>query len=202
MELEELKAGWNVLDARLQEQEVVNLRLVKEMITHRTQTAHEALYKLNLRNFVVAAVMICVVGPWIYAQTPISPVSFAILEVAMLVGLVPQVWKFALLSRFDLEGKQCNELWSLMLRYKQACHRETLWAVAGFALAAVAFYVSELGFNTEVHYVLSNKVVLVVVFTLLTLGLACAVGLWQHHRNEAQLREIAHGLEELKDFQS
>ena len=43
MELEELKNSWNALDKRLADSEVVNLRIVKEMITQKTKTAFEGI---------------------------------------------------------------------------------------------------------------------------------------------------------------
>lgn len=39
MELEELKAGWNVLNDRLAQNEILNKRIIKEMIINRTQPA-------------------------------------------------------------------------------------------------------------------------------------------------------------------
>jgi hypothetical protein len=39
MELEELKASWNALDKRLAETEIVNMRMVKEMIQQKARSA-------------------------------------------------------------------------------------------------------------------------------------------------------------------
>ena len=46
MELEELKAGWNVLNERLAQNEILNKRIIKEMIINRTQSAYERLLGL------------------------------------------------------------------------------------------------------------------------------------------------------------
>ena len=43
MELEALKASWNKLDERLAETEIVNLRVVKEMIQQKTKSAYESI---------------------------------------------------------------------------------------------------------------------------------------------------------------
>ena len=41
MELEELKASWNAFDKRLAESDIVNLRMVKEMIAQKTRRAFD-----------------------------------------------------------------------------------------------------------------------------------------------------------------
>lgn len=38
MELEELKAGWSILNEQLAKSEMLNKRIIKEMITNRTQS--------------------------------------------------------------------------------------------------------------------------------------------------------------------
>ena len=201
MELDELKASWKQLDKRLAESEIVNLRIVKEMISQKTKSAYDRIYGLNLYNLVVTAVMTAIVFPWIYMHTPISPVSFAIVEVVMVLGMIPQIWKLNLLSRFDLQHKRCNELNRLVLHYKQARQREVVWGITSVSLAMVAFYISELGFNTAVDYGFSNRVWVVVGLTLLTFALAFVIGLWQHRRHAQQMQEIERGLEELKEFE-
>ena len=41
MELEDLKTSWNALDKRLAETEIVNMRMVKEMVSHKTKSAYD-----------------------------------------------------------------------------------------------------------------------------------------------------------------
>ena len=43
MELDELKTSWNALDKRLAETEIVNLRVVKEMIQQKTKSAYNGI---------------------------------------------------------------------------------------------------------------------------------------------------------------
>jgi len=201
MELDELKASWHTLDQRLAENEIVNLRIVKELIAQKTKTAYDRLIGLNLYNFVVAVLITCGVFPLIFMNTPISTTSFVIVETLLVIGLVPQVRKLTVLSAFNVESKKCNELRSLVLRYKKICYGETFWTIAVVCLAMVSFYVSELGFNDEAGYVLSgSKMILVLVLTLMTFALAYIVGLWQRRRHAQQIQEIEQGLEELKEF--
>ena len=202
MELDDLKTSWNALDKRLAETEIVNMRMVKEMVSQKTKSAFNGIVGHNLYNFVVTLVIIGVVFPYVWMHTPISTTSFVIVEALMLIGLTPVVRKLLLLSKFDVEGKSLSESSRLILNYKKACHDDPLWTIGVVALAFVGFYVSELGFNTAVDYGFSNRVWIVVVLTLLTFALAFVIGTWQRRRHAQQMQEIESGLLELNEFES
>ena len=201
MELDDLKTSWNALDKRLAETEIVNMRMVKEMVSQKTKTAFDSIMGHNIYNLVVCTLIICVVFPYVYMNTPIRPLSFAIVEGMMVIGLIPQIWKLSLLSKFDLGGKKCNELSSLVLQYKKVCHHEKIWIIAGVCLAMVAFYILELGFNKEAGYELGTRLILPLGLSVLTLGLGLIFAKWQLRRQAQQMREVERGLEELKDFE-
>ena len=203
MELDELKTNWNALDKRLAETEIVNLRVVKEMIQQKTKSAYNGIVGQNLYFFVVNILIIGVLFPYIYRNTPIRAISFAIVEAVMILGLIPIIWKLTLLSKFDMGGKSCNELSRLVLRYKQICHQQKYWEIAVVCLAMVAFYIIELGFNPTAGYVFeANRVLIVIGLTLLTFAMAFVLGLWQRRRHAQQMQEIERGLEELREFES
>ena len=202
MELDELKTSWNALDKRLAETEIVNLRIVKEMIQQKTKSAYNGIVGQNLYSLVVTLLIAAVVFPIIYMNTPIQSISFAIIEGVMVIGLIPQIWKFSLLSKFDLGGKKCNELCGLVLRYKKVCHQEKLWMIAGVCLAMVAFYISEFGFNKEAGYEFGTRLILPLGLSMLTFGLGLVFAKWQSRRHAQQMQEIERGLEELREFES
>ena len=201
MELEELKNSWNALDKRLADSEVVNLRIVKEMITQKTKTAFDSIVGHNIYSLVVNILIICVVFPYVYMNTPIQTSSFAIVEGVMVIGLIPMVWKLSLLSRFDLGTKNCSELSRLMLTYKKICHQEKIWMIGAVCLAMIAFYILELGFNTKAGYEFSTRLLLPLGLSLLTFGLGLVFAKWQLRRHAQQLQEIERGLEELREFE-
>ena len=200
MELEALKASWNKLDERLAATEIVNLRVVKEVIQQKTKSAYDRIMGQNIYNFVVNMLIICVVFPYVYLNTPIQATSFAIVEGVMVIGLIPLVWKLSLLSKFDL-GKGCRELDRLVLTYKKVCHQEKVWMIGAVCLAMIAFYILELGFNTEAGYEFSTRLILPLGLSLLTLALGLVFAKWQLRRHAQQLREIERGLEELREFE-
>ena len=200
MELDALKASWNALDKRLAETEIVNQHIVKEMISQKTKSAYDHIVGHNIYNFVVCLLIICVVFPYVYMNTPIRTFSFAIVETVMVVGLIPQIWKLSLLSKFELGSKSCSELSRLVLRYKQVCHHEKLWMIGAVCLAMVAFYISEFIFNKEAGYVFGTRLLLPLGLSVLTFGLGLFFAKWQLRRHAAQMQEIERGLEELKEF--
>ena len=201
MELEALKASWNKLDERLAETEIVNLRMVKEMIQQKTKSAFDHIMGQNIYSFVVNMLIICVVFPFVYLNTPIQTSSFAIVEGVMVIGLIPMVWKLSLLSRFDLGGKSSRELSRLVLTYKKVCHQEKIWMIGAVCLAMIAFYILELGFNTEAGYEFSTRLLLPLGLSLLTFGLGLVFAKWQLRRHAQQLQEIERGLQELREFE-
>ena len=201
MELDELKATWNAYHKRMAESHIVNLRMVKEMIAQKTRRAFDRIYGLNVYYFVVSLLILGVVFPYVYMNTPISTTSFGIVETILVIGLYPHIKKLNLLSKFNLEGKSCHELSSLVLQYKKVCHNETYWTIAIVSIAMVAFYITELGFNTQAGYVLGTRVMLVIGLTLLTFALAYVIAQWQRRRHATQMLEIEQGLEELREFE-
>ena len=201
MELEALKASWNKLDERLAETEIVNLRVVKEMIQQKTRSAYDKIIGQNIYSLVVNVLIICGVFPYVYMNTPIQTTSFAIVEGVMVIGLIPMVWKLSLLSRFDLGGKSSSELSRLVLTYKKVYHQEKVWMIGAVCLAMIAFYILELGFNTEAGYELSTRLILPLGLSLLTFGLGLVFAKWQLRRHAHQLQEIERGLEELREFE-
>ena len=202
MELDDLKTSWNALDKRLAETEIVNMRMVKEMVSQKTKSAFNGIVGQNLYNFVVTLVIMGIVFPYVWMHTPISTTSFVIVEGAMAVGLILQIWKLLMLSKFNLEDKSTSELRGLVLNYRKLCENEKLCTIAIVAFAFIAFYILELGFNTTADYQFGvDRVVLVVGLTLLTFALAFVIGIWQRRRHAQQMQEIERGLEELKEFE-
>ena len=201
MELEALKASWNKLDECLAATEIVNLRVVKEVIQQKTKSAYDSILGQNIYNFVVNMLIICVVFPYVYMNTPIQASSFAIVESVMVIGMIPLVWKLSLLSKFDLDGKSSSELSRLVLTYKKVCHQEKVWLIGAVCLAMIAFYILELGFNTEAGYEFGTRLILPLGLSLLTLALGLVFAKWQLRRHTQQLREIECGLEELREFE-
>lgn len=202
MELEALKASWSLLDERLATNEIVNRRAVKELIAQKTRSAYDRVVGLNIYSFAVNVLIAGVVFPLIFKHTPIALTSFVLVEAILAAGVVWQARKLALLSGFNLTDKKSSELSRLVLRYRKACHDESLWTIGGISLAMTGFYISELGFNKEAGYVLDQRILPVAGLTVLTLLLGYPFAQWQRRRHAQQLAEIEQGLEELEEFEN
>lgn len=74
--------------------------------------------------------------------------------------------------------------------------------IGAVCLAMIAFYIMELGFNTEADYVLGTKLILPLGLSLLTFALGYVMAKWQLRRHALQLQEIERGLEELREFEN
>ena len=192
MELEELKAGWNVLNERLAQNEILNKRIIKEMIINRTQSAYERLFRFDLFGLILAFVM-CVLFPVLVVTGKIvmQPLSFAVLEWPIGIGFIIQVFFSAILLRFNMEKKRICELARLTLIYKLWMKRNFMFASGLVVSALIAFLFIEkarLVANWEIRLILILLFISIMMFYQIRFYL----------RN---IRTIEKGLEELKEFE-
>lgn len=192
MELEELKAGWNVLNERLEQNEILNKRIIKEMIINRTQSAYERLFRFDLFGLILAFVM-CVLFPVLVVTGKIvmQPLSFAVLEGTICVGFIIQVFFSAILLRFNMEKKRICELARLTLIYKLWMKRNFLFASGLVVSALIAFMFIEkarLVVNWEIRLILILLFISIIMFYQIRFYLK-------------NIQTIEKGLEELKEFE-
>lgn len=192
MELEELKAGWNVLNERLEQNEILNKRIIKEMIINRTQSAYERLFRFDLFGLILAFVM-CVLFPVLVVTGKIvmQPLSFAVLEGTICVGFIIQVFFSAILHRFNMEKKRICELARLTLIYKLWMKRNFLFASGLVVSALIAFMFIEkarLVVNWEIRLILILLFISIIMFYQIRFYLK-------------NIQTIEKGLEELKEFE-
>lgn len=200
MELEKLKSRWNTMNQAMSDAEIINMRVVKELISHKTRSAYDSIVMQNVQNIVVNLLILFVVFPYVWMNTPISKTSFAIVEVSLTIGLIPLIWKQCILAKINVTDKKCNELSKLVLQYKKICAHETFATILQACLTMVLFYVSELCFNEYYTYEISAKILIVVGLTIITLLTAFFIGLWQRRRHDELMKEIEDGLEDLREF--
>lgn len=192
MELEELKAGWGVLNERLEQNEILNKRIIKEMITNRTQSAYERLFRYDLFGLLLVLVM-CVLFPVLVVTGKIvmQPLSFAFLEGAIGIGLIMQVFFSSILLRFNIEKKKICELARLTLTYK-------LWMKRNFTFG------SGIGLTVLIAFLFLEKARLVANWEIrlgVTLLFVFIMGFYQIRFYLKNIQTIEKGLEELKEFE-
>lgn len=192
MELEELKAGWSILNEQLAKSEMLNKRIIKEMITNRTQSAYERLFRFDLFGLILV-LGICVMFPVLAATGKIvlKPLSFALLEGSIVIGFFMQLFFISLLLRFDMEKKKIYELTKLVLAYKLWMKRNTVigsWIGMAALIAFLFIEKAQLVGNWEVR--------LAGVFIL-----AFVIMFFQTRFYLKNIRAIEKGLAELKEFE-
>lgn len=192
MELEELKASWNILNEQLANSEMLNKRIIKEMITNRTQSAYDRLFRFDLFGLILV-LGLCIVFPILVTTGKIvlKPLSFALLEGSVAIGLFMQLFFFSVLLRFDMEKKKICELTKLVLTYKLWMKRNT---VIG----------SWIGMTALIAFLFIEKARLVGNWEMRLTGafiLASVVMFFQTRFYLKNIRAVEKGLSELKEFE-
>lgn len=192
MELEELKMSWNLLNERLEENEILNKRIIKEMITRRTESAYERLFKLNLFKLVVV-IVISLLFPVMYVAGDVGmkTLSFVLLEVTLTLGLISQIFLFSTLAKFDMEKKKTQELIKLALLYKLWARRNYTYGTALALIVLIAYWIIQ-----EVH--LMQHGFIGMGFILLYAFIVMCYQIRFYRKN---IRTIEKSLEELKEFE-
>ena len=192
MELEELKAGWSILNEQLAKSEMLNKRIIKEMITNRTQSAYERLFRFDLFGLILV-LGICVMFPVLTftGQLVMKPLSFVVLEGCVAVGFLMQVFFMSVLVRFDLEKKKLCELARLVFTYKTWMKRNHVLGT-GIAMCGIVAFL----FIEEDRLVVGWELRMTVALLF-----CCIIAFSQIRFYLKNIRVIEKGLEELKEFE-
>ena len=192
MELEELKASWNVLNEQLEKSEMLNKRIIKEMITNRTQSAYERLFRYDIFGLILCFTL-CVMFPVLVTtgKLVLKPAAFAILEGAILIGFVMQFFFLFILGRFDMEKKKICELARLEFVYKLWMKRNHVIGTGIAIVGIIAFL-----FIEQDRLVAGWELRMVVA-----LFVAAVIAYFQIRFYQKNIRVIEKGLKELKEFE-
>lgn len=192
MELEEMKASWNILNGRLEKSEMLNKRIIKEMITNRTLSAHERLLRYDIFGLIVClGIGALFLVLYITGQLELKLVSFVILESCLLIGLVVQLFFIFTLGKLNLEKMRICELIRTTLTYKLWMKRNYTIGSGIGVIGLITFLIIEeaqLADNWELRFI----VVLLLAFVAMY---------YQVRFYRKNIRIIEKGLEELKEFE-
>ena len=192
MELEDLRTGWSVLNERLKKNEILNTKIVKEMITKRTQTAYDKLLRMEIFNIIVIT-FLCLILPAMYRNIPeLTYVSFILLEIVMVCSLLLQLFIASFLFRFNVGTMKLVVLARLILNYK-------LWTKRNWFLG------STFGILIIISFILIQQTYLVpgkLLYIILPLCIGLAIGSLSYKYHKRKIESIEKGLQELKEFES
>lgn len=191
MDLEQMKQGWNVLNERLVKQEIVNDKIVKEMISQKTQSAHDKIYKgtvSTLLNILFGGILLVVINMMLDKKLDMT--TFIIIESYIVIGFIYQLYMLYVISRFNLAEMKLNVLMKQVLRYRKLRSFNFRTGVPSVIMLIGLVYASNHAFT--VITISATAVFFLVAFVL---------GYIQYKRQNNQLHEIEQGLDELRCFE-
>ncbi|MDR1920076.1 MAG: hypothetical protein LBQ65_10585 [Tannerellaceae bacterium] len=191
METDALKASWGILNERLAQSEILNKRIIKEMIASRTRSAHENL----LRGEVVTNILVFLligIAPLLKAKGFFidSQALFILAESVLVVALVLNLYMASSIFRFNIETMKLNKLTECILTYKLWCRR-AYW-MAGGLIVLCFLIILFLGI-----FSLSSFIVRVAI----GLAIGCFAAYFLHIHSRKNITAIEKSLEELKELE-
>jgi MFS family permease len=192
MELEELKAGWSILSERLEKNEILNKRIIKEMITKRTQTAHNRLLGYNV--FGLMTVLLGMIGVLVIALFINKPFPFVIIaEVVLLLTAIYEIAIVRIMNKFQLDKQTTLQLSAWTLKYKQIMKWSVRFSYIIFGISLVLNFFLASYQNWSITNIILVESIVVFFFIL-----AYIAYIYIEKKN---ITTIEQGLEELKELE-
>ncbi|MDR1981808.1 MAG: hypothetical protein LBQ39_09360 [Tannerellaceae bacterium] len=191
METDALKASWGILNERLAQSEILNKRIIKEMIASRTRSAHENLLRSEVVSNIALFLTILIV-PLLKAKGFLidNQPLFILVESVLVVALVLNVYLGSSIFRFNIETMKLNKLTECILTYK-LWYQRAYW-IAGGLVALFLVPILFLGI-----FSLSSFIVRVAI----GLAIGCFGAYFLHIHSKKNITAIEKGLEELKELE-
>lgn len=189
MELEELKANWNILNERLQKNEILNKRIVKDMITSRILTARERLMWKIIIGYCIyfACILLTAFSPVLFGTPLFMAYCLIGFMVAILLGGLPVFISF---YGFNVENPLTDSFRRLLFYQKFMRLGYPIIVIAGLVLMTILWWeYGKLGANR-------------MTFIYVSASFIALVGSWIEYRwDYSKLDAMKKGLEELKEFE-
>jgi cation transport ATPase len=191
MELEELKASWSVLNERLEKNEILNRRIIREMITKRTMGARDRLVRANVGGMVFI-LLVALVLIFMKSRVVMRWEAEFIVWLGLFLAFIYCVVSLRFLSRFDLAKCSLAELKCWTIKLKKQLHIECIIALSyGVIMLITIFFAHH-------HYRSVPQMLFDLVLILFTIG----AGYFTYkYVDKKSAEEIEKGLEELKEFE-
>ena len=197
MELDELKNTWTVLDEQLKKNEMLNKRIIQEMLHKKSSKSLNLLINTDFWSMLaqLLAIPFCI---WLY-NNPISKNNFfpKILSVVLIVFIIlASIWDcykiFKYLFKIDFtkivkDNMQLVNKYAIFIKYEK---------IVGYFVVFPVFYLLGILCYYELNATLSLWIFLVVVFISAT-----AVVYWAYKKiYDSNIQSIKKSLEELEEL--
>ena len=193
MNLDEMKNSWNVLNQRLEQNEILNKRIIEEMVASKTKSAYDSIYNQELRGLYIillCGLIVLPVNRFLGINMKLS--SFILLEAVMFLALLFQLVILYSLSKFKLNYMKVNELTRTVLKYRRFySYNKKYGTILGLG-SVIVFMISESK--------ITNPYAFVPVLTVMIVG--CVYSYTKMKQHEQRIKEVEQGLAELKEFES
>ena len=193
MNLDEMKNSWNVLNERLEQNEILNKRIIEEMVASKTKSAYDCIYNQELRGLYIILLIALIVLPvnrFLGINMKLS--SFILLETVMFLALLFQLAILYSLSKFKLNYMKVNELTRTVLKYRRFySYNKKYGTILGLG-SVIVFMILESR--------LTNPYAFLPVLAVMIVG--CIYSYTKMKQHEQKIKEVEQGLAELKEFES
>ena len=193
MNFDEMKNSWNVLNERLEQNEILNKRIIEEMVASKTKSAYDSIYNQELRGLYIillCGLIVLPVNRFLGINMKLS--SFILLEAVMFLALLFQLAILYSLSKFKLNYMKVNELTRTVLKYRRFySYNKKYGTILGLG-SVIVFMISESK--------ITNPYAFVPVLTVMIVG--CIYSYTKMKQHEQKIKEVEQGLAELKEFES
>ena len=193
MNLDEMKNSWNVLNERLEQNEILNKRIIEEMVASKTKSAYDSIYNQELRGLYIillCGLIVLPVNRFLGINMKLS--SFILLETVMFLALLFQLVILYSLSKFKLNYMKVNELTRTVLKYRRFySYNKKYGTILGLG-SVIIFMISESK--------ITNPYAFLPVLAVMIIG--CIYSYTKLKLHEQKIKEVEQGLAELKEFES
>ena len=117
MEIDEIKSIWSDMNTRLEKNELLNKKILNEIMDNRHQTAKEKLMKYEVRYLILSGAFSLITPFYYYAG--IFPLMGCIMFSGLFVlAALWQVYKIVLLKKMKMDEVSTTELLQKSLKFK------------------------------------------------------------------------------------
>ncbi len=193
MNLDEMKNSWNVLNERLEQNEILNKRIIEEMVASKTKSAYDSIYNQELRGLYILLLVALIVLPANrFLGINMKQSSFILLEAVMFLALLFQSVILYSLSKFKLNYMKVNELTRTGRKYRKFySYNKKYGTILGLG-SVIIFMISESK--------ITNPYAFLPVLAVMIIG--CIYSYTKLKLHEQKIKEVEQGLAELKEFES
>ena len=209
MELEELKRNWTALNERIEKVEMVNERLVKNMVELRTKSTFGRFFdqQRNILNYgIIFSLFFAIRYLFIYHRgEEIDPYILIIVFIPLVSALCKRGVYSPLFTKMDIAKVTPQKALKSLIRYKKLYLLEHYCIYIIGILGTIAFVIWHIIFTYNTYHKYHLKMdIQMTIFVLSIEIIAMSIMLWKGNKFKKEhlkdLKELEDGLQELKEY--